>query len=94
MDYDGGSACPSPSSTSTNDQFQLIGQSIELAEPMSKYAVKEDYMSANGKVVGGTGKFFVPVANGSTRCLPASRHQADRDEACDDGHRTEAGNCP
>jgi hypothetical protein len=46
------------------DQFEIIGQSIELAEPMSRYAAKEDYMSAKGKVVGGTGKFFVPLGIG------------------------------
>jgi hypothetical protein len=49
------------------DQFQIIGQSIELAEPMSQYAAKEDYASAAGRVVGGTGKFFVPIANGKHR---------------------------
>ncbi len=46
------------------DQFEIIGQSIELAEPMSKYAAKEDYVSKKGKVVGGTGKFFIPIGDG------------------------------
>ena len=46
------------------DQFEILGQSIELAEPMSKYAAKEDYVSKKGKVVGGTGKFFVPIGDG------------------------------
>lgn len=65
MDYDGEMGVPITFLDKYNpDQFQLIGQSIELAEPMSKYAAKEDYVSANGKVVGGTGKFFVPVTNG------------------------------
>ena len=65
MDYDGEMGVPitfldkySP------NQFKIIGQSINSAEPMSRYAAKEDYMSAQGKVVGGTGKFFVPVGNG------------------------------
>ncbi len=31
---------------------------------MSRYAVKEDYMSKNGKVVGGTGKLFLPLGKG------------------------------
>lgn len=45
-------------------QFEIVGQSIELAEPMSRYAAREDYVSKKGRVVGGTGKFFVPVGNG------------------------------
>ena len=45
------------------DQFQIIGISTQLAEPMSRYAVKEDY-AKNGKVVGGTGKLFLPLGNG------------------------------
>jgi len=49
------------------DQFQIIGQSIELAEPMSRYAAKQDYASASGRVVGGTGKFFIPIGNGKHR---------------------------
>jgi hypothetical protein len=31
---------------------------------MSRYAAKEDYMTAEGKVVGGTGKLFFPLGNG------------------------------
>jgi hypothetical protein len=65
MDYEGEMGVPitfldkySP------DQFQIIGQSIELAEPMSQYAAKENYASASGRIVGGTGKFFVPLGNG------------------------------
>lgn len=49
------------------EQFEIIGQSIELAEPMSRYAEKEDYVSASGRVVGGTGKFFVPIGGGKHR---------------------------
>lgn len=65
MDYDGEMGVPITFLDKYNpDQFRIIGQSIELAEPMSRYAAKEDYASAEGKVVGGTGKFFVPLANG------------------------------
>ena len=31
---------------------------------MSRYAAKEDYATAEGKVVGGTGKLFYPLGNG------------------------------
>lgn len=62
MDYDGEMGVPITFLDRYNpDQFQIIGQSIELAEPMSKYAKKEDYATAEGKVVGGTGKFFIPI---------------------------------
>jgi hypothetical protein len=68
MDYDGEMGVPitfldkySP------EQFEIIGQSIELAEPMSRYAAKEDYACAAGRVVGGTGKFFVPLGSGKHR---------------------------
>lgn len=68
IDYDGEMGVPitfldkySP------DQFQIVGQSIDLAEPMSKYAAKEDYASASGRPVGGTGKFFVPIGHGKHR---------------------------
>lgn len=65
MDYDGEMGVPITFLDKYNpDQFQIIGQSIELAEPMSRYAAKEAYMSSEGRVVGGTGKFFVPVGNG------------------------------
>lgn len=46
------------------DQFEIVGISTKLAEPMSKYAKKEDYASKNGRAVGGTGKLFVPIGNG------------------------------
>lgn len=63
-DYDGEMGVPITFLDKYNpDQFELIGQSIDLAEPMSKYAAKEDY-AKKGKVVGGTGKFFVPVDDG------------------------------
>jgi hypothetical protein len=45
------------------DQFRIVGISTQLAEPMSRYAVKEAY-AKNGKVVGGTGKLFLPLGNG------------------------------
>jgi len=31
---------------------------------MSRYAAKEDYATAEGKVVGGSGKLFYPLGNG------------------------------
>jgi hypothetical protein len=65
MDYDGEMGVPITFLDKYNpDQFKIVGQSIELAEPMSRYAAKEDYMTSEGKVVGGTGKFFVPVGSG------------------------------
>lgn len=65
MGYDGEMGVPITFLDKYNpEQFQLIGQSIDLAEPMSRYAAKEDYASAEGKIVGGTGKFFVPLGNG------------------------------
>jgi hypothetical protein len=65
MDYDGEMGVPITFLDKYNpDQFQIIGQSIGLAKPMSRYAAKEDYTSSEGKVVGGTGKFFVPVGKG------------------------------
>lgn len=65
MDYDGEMGVPITFLDKYNPgQFQIIGLSIDLAEPMSRYAAKEDYMSSNGKVVGGTGKFFVRLGKG------------------------------
>ncbi|MFC0131517.1 modification methylase [Massilia eurypsychrophila] len=65
MDYDGNMGVPITFLDKYNpEQFQIVGISTQLAEPMSRYAVKEDYMSKNGKVVGGTGKLFLPAANG------------------------------
>lgn len=65
LDYDGEMGVPITFLDKYNpEQFQIIGQSIELAEPMSRYADKEDYATAEGKIVGGTGKFFVPLGNG------------------------------
>ena len=46
------------------EQFTIVGQSIQLAEPMSRYAPKEAYMTSEGRVVGGTGKFFIPLSTG------------------------------
>lgn len=64
MDYDGEMGVPITFLDKYNpDQFQIIGISTQLAEPMSRYAVKEDY-AKNGKVVGGTGKLFLPLGNG------------------------------
>lgn len=65
MDYDGEMGVPITFLDKYNpDQFKIIGQSIDLAQSMSRYAAKEDYMSAKGSVVGGTGKFFIPLGNG------------------------------
>ncbi len=64
MDYDGEMGVPITFLDKYNpDQFQIVGISTQLAEPMSRYAAKEDY-AKNGKVVGGTGKLFVPLGNG------------------------------
>ena len=64
MDYDGEMGVPITFLDKYNpDQFQIIGISTQLAEPMSRYAAKEDY-AKNGKVVGGTGKLFLPLGNG------------------------------
>lgn len=65
MDYDGEMGVPITFLDKYNpDQFQIVGISTQLAEPMSRYATKEDYMSKKGKVVGGTGKLFLPLGNG------------------------------
>ena len=68
MDYEGEMGVPitfldkySP------EQFEIVGISTQLAEPMSKYAAKEDYMTPDGRVVGGTGKLFVPLGDGRHR---------------------------
>ena len=64
-DYDGEMGVPITFLDKYNpNQFEIVGQSIELAEPMSLFAEKEDYTSKKGKVVGGTGKFFVPIGDG------------------------------
>lgn len=68
MDYTGEMGVPITFLDKYNpDQFQIIGQSTQLAEPMSKYAKKEAYMTPAGKVVGGTGKLFVPAGKGRYR---------------------------
>lgn len=65
LDYDGEMGVPITFLNKWSpDQFKIVGQSIDLAEPMSKYAPKEAYMTPEGKVVGGTGKFFIPLGNG------------------------------
>ena len=64
IDYDGEMGVPITFLDRYNpEQFTIIGQSISLAEPMSKYARKEDYMTSEGRFVGGTGKFFTPRGN-------------------------------
>lgn len=64
-DYDGEMGVPITFLDKYNpDQFEIIGISTQLAEPMSRYANKADYMTAEGKVVGGTGKLFYPLGNG------------------------------
>jgi len=65
MDYEGEMGVPITFLDKYNpDQFQIIGISTQLAEPMSRYAAKEDYATPEGKVVGGTGKLFYPLGNG------------------------------
>jgi hypothetical protein len=65
MDYDGEMGVPITFLDRYNPgQFEIVGYSRWLAEPMSSYAAREDYMSANGKYVGGTGKFFLPLGGG------------------------------
>jgi hypothetical protein len=65
MDYDGEMGVPITFLDRYNPaQFEIVGYSRWLAEPMSSSAAKEDYMSANGKIVGGTGKFFLPLSGG------------------------------
>jgi len=65
MDYEGEMGVPITFLDKYNPaQFQIIGISTQLAEPMSRYAVKEDYMTREGKLVGGTGKLFLPRGNG------------------------------
>ena len=68
MDYQGEMGVPITFLDRYNpDQFEIVGQSTQLAEPMAKYAKKEDYMTAEGKFVGGTGKLFVPLGDGKHR---------------------------
>lgn len=65
LDYDGEMGVPITFLDKYNpDQFEIIGLSTQLAEPMSRYAAKEDYATPEGKVVGGTGKLFYPLGNG------------------------------
>lgn len=65
MDYEGEMGVPITFLDKYNpDQFRIVGISTDLAEPMSKYAAKEDYASKKGRVVGGTGKLFVPLGKG------------------------------
>jgi len=65
MDYDGEMGVPITFLDKYNpDQFEIIGISTQLAEPMSKYATKEDYATAEGNFVGGTGKLFLPIGGG------------------------------
>jgi hypothetical protein len=64
-DYDGEMGVPITFLDKYNPrQFKIIGISTQLAEPMSRYAAKEDYATAEGKIVGGTGKLFYPLGNG------------------------------
>jgi len=64
-DYDGEMGVPITFLDKYNpDQFEIVGISTHLAEPMSRYAAKEDYASKSGKVVGGTGKLFIPIGGG------------------------------
>ena len=68
MDYDGEIGVPITFLDKYNpEQFKIVGQSTQLAEPMSRYATKEHYMTSEGKVVGGTGKLFIPLGNGKHR---------------------------
>lgn len=65
MDYEGEMGVPITFLDKYNpEQFQIIGISTQLAEPMARYAAKEDYATAEGKLVGGTGKLFYPIGNG------------------------------
>lgn len=65
MNYDGEMGVPITFLDKYNpEQFSIIGISTKLAEPMSRYAVKEDYATPEGKTVGGTGKLFLPLGNG------------------------------
>lgn len=65
LDYDGEMGVPITFLDKYNpEQFTIVGVSTQLAEPMSRYATKEDYMTPEGRVVGGTGKLFVPLGNG------------------------------
>ncbi|AYJ33016.1 modification methylase [Corynebacterium xerosis] len=65
MDYDGEMGVPITFLDKYNPaQFKIVGISTQLAEPMSKYAAREDYATEAGKLVGGTGKFFFPKGGG------------------------------
>lgn len=68
MDFDGEMGVPITFLDKYNpDQFEIVGISTQLAEPMSRYAAREDYVTSEGKAVGGTGKLFVPLGNGKHR---------------------------
>ncbi|WP_147915212.1 adenine-specific methyltransferase EcoRI family protein [Ruania zhangjianzhongii] len=63
MDYEGHMGVPITFLDRYNpEQFEIVGISTKLAEPMAKYAEPDQYVSAKGNRVGGTGKFFVPIA--------------------------------
>lgn len=58
MDYEGYMGVPITFIESYNpDQFELVGYSLEMAEPMSRYANKGEYMQ-------GGAKFYLEEANG------------------------------
>ncbi len=64
-DYDGEMGVPITFLDKYNpEQFAIVGLSTQLAEPMARYAAKEDYATAEGKIVGGTGKLFLPIGQG------------------------------
>lgn len=70
MDYDHEMAVPVTFLNNYNPaQFAIIGQSIDLAEPMSRYAHPDDWATAEGKPVGGTGKFFRPLGGGRHKAV-------------------------
>ena len=67
-DYDGEMGVPITFLDKYNPaQFEIVGYSTGLAEPMSKFTAKENYATPEGKFVGGTGKLFIP--------LPGGRHK-------------------
>ena len=64
LDYDGAMGVPITFLDKYNpEQFEILGSSQSLAEPMSKHAERGTYSH------GGTGRFYVPEGDGTHRRL-------------------------
>ncbi len=79
MDYDGVMGVPITFLDKYNpDQFEIVGiSSSSLPSPCRRTPRKEDYATAEGKVVGGTASSSTSVGNGKHKgVLRAHHHQS------------------